>query len=66
MDVLNIVGIALQEHDVLAIARLRGRQLDKFEVLDDCITPYNAGDNNEFEEDFTMSYESFCEEVSRF
>ena len=57
-----LIGIALREHDVLAVARLRGMQLSKFEVLEECITAFNHGES-EFEEDFSMSFETFCEEV---
>ena len=56
------IGIALREHDVLAVARLRGMQLTKFEVAEECITAFNQGES-EFEEDFAMSFETFCEEV---
>lgn len=53
----------MREHDVLAVARLRGVQLSKFEVLEECITAFSNGES-EFEEDFSMSFENFCEEVS--
>ena len=56
-------GVALKEHDVLAVARLRGPQLLVFEVLEECITSFSYGDG-EFEEDFTMSFDVFCEEVN--
>ncbi|XP_067936145.1 F-box only protein 33-like [Watersipora subatra] len=58
-----VIGIALREHDVLAVARLRGMQLRKFEVLEECITAFNQGEA-EFEEDFAMSFDTFCEEIS--
>lgn len=47
----------------MAVARLRGSQLLVFEVLEECITAFSHEDG-EFEEDFAMSYEAFCEEVS--
>ncbi|KAF6038181.1 FBXO33 [Bugula neritina] len=59
----SVIGVALREHDVLAVARLRGMQLTKFEVLEECITAFNNNDS-EFEEDYAMSFETFCEEIS--
>lgn len=49
------------EHDILAIARLRGPQLHKLELVEDCILPF--GDEGEFEEDYTVSYSQFIDEV---
>jgi len=56
-------GVAIWEHDVLAIARLRGSSLQKLELCEDCLLPFSE-DGAEFEEDYTASYNQFCDEVS--